>query len=93
MNLVAKEFVASRIDGDGVLILSQFTGAADELQEAILINPYATDEFAKKIKEAVEMPEAERRRRMKIMRETVASHNIYRWGASIVSKLISMAGS
>ena len=92
MNLVAKEFVASRVDGDGVLILSQFTGAAIELRDAMLINPYAIDEFARKIKEAIEMPEAERRRRMKIMRETVASHNIYRWGASIVSKLISMAG-
>jgi len=92
MNLVAKEFVASRVDGDGVLILSQFTGAAAELQEAILINPFAIDEFARKIKEAIEMPEMERRRRMKNMRETVASNNIYRWGGSIVSKLISMAG-
>ena len=92
MNLVAKEFVASRVDGDGVLILSQFAGAAAELQEAILINPFAIDEFARKIKEAIEMPEMERRRRMKNMRETVASNNIYRWGGSIVSKLISMAG-
>ena len=92
MNLVAKEFVASRVDGDGVLILSQFAGAAAELQEAILINPFAIDEFARKIKEAIEMPEMERRRRMKSMRETVASNNIYRWGGSIVSKLISMAG-
>jgi len=92
MNLVAKEFVSSRVDGDGVLILSQFTGAVDEMQEALLINPYATNEFAKKIKESIEMPEAERRRRMKTMRETVASNNIYRWGASMVSRLISMAG-
>ena len=92
MNLVAKEFVASRVDGDGVLILSQFAGAAAELPEAILINPFAIDEFARKIKEAIEMPEMERRRRMKNMRETVASNNIYRWGGSIVSKLISMAG-
>ena len=92
MNLVAKEFVASRVDGDGVLILSQFAGAAAELREAILINPFAIDEFARKIKEAIEMPEAERQRRMKTMRETVASNNIYWWGASIVSRLISMAG-
>ena len=92
MNLVAKEFVASRVDGDGVLILSQFTGAATELQDALLINPYATGEFARKIKEAIEMPEVERRQRMKAMREIVASNNIYRWGASIVSKLISIAG-
>ena len=92
MNLVAKEFVASRVDGDGVLILSQFTGAAAELPEALLINPFAIEEFADKIKEAIEMPEPERRRRMKTMRETVASNNIYRWGGSIISRLISIAG-
>ena len=92
MNLVAKEYVSSRIDGDGVLILSQFTGAVDEMPEALLINPYAITEFANQIKKAVEMPEAERRRRMKAMRETVASHNIYWWGASKVSSLISIAG-
>ncbi|MFC2059563.1 trehalose-6-phosphate synthase [Chloroflexota bacterium] len=93
MNLVAKEFVSSRVDGDGVLILSQFTGAATELDSALLINPYAINEFARKIKEAIEMPEAERRQRMKTMREVVANNNIYRWGASNVSRLISMAGS
>ncbi|MFC1970357.1 trehalose-6-phosphate synthase [Chloroflexota bacterium] len=92
MNLVAKEFVAARIDGDGVLILSRFTGAMVELQDALLINPYAIGEFAGKIKEAIEMPEAERRRRMKNMREIVAGNNIYRWGASMVSRLISIAG-
>jgi trehalose 6-phosphate synthase len=92
MNLVAKEFVSSRVDGDGVLILSQFTGAATEMRQALLINPFDISEFAKKIKEAIEMPEAERRRRMKLMRETVASNNIYRWGAATVSRLISMAG-
>ncbi|MFC1964442.1 trehalose-6-phosphate synthase [Chloroflexota bacterium] len=92
MNLVAKEFVSARVDGDGVLILSQFTGAATEMQDALLINPFAISDFARKIKEAVEMPEAERRRRMKTMRETVANNNIYRWGASIVSRLISIAG-
>jgi trehalose 6-phosphate synthase len=92
MNLVAKEFVASRVDDDGVLILSQFTGAAAELRDAILINPFAIDEFARKIKEAIEMPEMERQRRMKTMRETVANNNIYWWGASMVSKLISMVG-
>jgi len=92
MNLVAKEFVASRVDCDGVLILSRFTGAAAELQDALLINPYAIHQFARKIKEAIEMPQVERQRRMKVMRETVANNNIYRWGASIVSRLISIAG-
>ncbi|MFC2056170.1 trehalose-6-phosphate synthase [Chloroflexota bacterium] len=92
MNLVAKEYVSARTDGDGVLILSQFTGAAVELTDALLINPYAISEFAGKIKEAIEMPEVERQRRMKNMREIVASNNIYRWGADTVSRLISMAG-
>ena len=91
MNLVAKEFVASRVDEDGVLILSQFTGAAVELRDALLINPYAIHEFSRKIQEAIEMPQVERQRRMKTMREIVASNNIYRWGASIVSRLISIA--
>lgn len=92
MNLVAKEFVSARVDGDGVLILSRFTGAAVEMQDALLINPYAIGEFAGKIKEAIEMPEAERRRRMKNMREIVAGNNIYRWGGSMVASLISIAG-
>jgi trehalose 6-phosphate synthase len=92
MNLVAKEFVSSRIDGDGVLILSQFAGAAAELRDALLVNPYAISEFASRIKEAIEMPQAERQRRMRIMREVVARNNIYRWGADIVSRLISIAG-
>ena len=91
MNLVAKEFVSSRVDGDGVLILSQFTGAAIELEEALLINPYDISGFARKIKEALEMPEVERRRRMKAMREVVAHNNIYWWGAYTVSRLISIA--
>jgi trehalose 6-phosphate synthase len=92
MNLVAKEYVAARVDGDGVLVLSKFTGAAAELPDALLINPYAISEFAVKIKEAIEMPEKERRRRMKKMREIVAANNIYRWGGAIVSRLISIAG-
>jgi trehalose-6-phosphate synthase len=92
MNLVAKEFVASRVDGDGVLLLSRFAGAAAELGDAVLINPFAIGEFAGRIKEAIEMPEAERRRRMKSLRGIVADHNIYRWGAEMVSRLISIAG-
>jgi trehalose 6-phosphate synthase len=91
MNLVAKEFISARTDGDGVLILSRFTGAAEELPEALLINPYVIDEFAGTIKEAIEMPEDERRRRMGSMRETVATSNIYRWGASIIARLVSIA--
>jgi trehalose 6-phosphate synthase len=93
MNLVAKEYVAARVDGDGVLILSEFTGAAVEMQEALLINPFDIGDFADIIKQALEMPEAERRRRMKNLRQIVEDHNIYRWGGSMVSRLISIAGN
>ncbi len=92
MNLVAKEYVSARNDEDGVLILSQFAGAAEELTDALLINPYDINDFARKIKEALEMTETERRRRMKSMREVVSGNNIYRWGADTVSRLISLAG-
>lgn len=91
MNLVAKEYVSARVDGDGVLVLSGFAGAAGELPEALLIDPYDIEEFAGTIKKAVEMPEAERRRRMGKMRETVAENNIYRWGASMISRLVEIA--
>ena len=91
MNLVAKEFVAARGDENGVLILSKFTGAAAELTDALLINPYDTAGFAAKIKEALEMPDAEKRRRMKIMRRKVAKNNIYKWGADIVSRLMEIS--
>jgi trehalose 6-phosphate synthase len=88
MNLVAKEFVAARFDEDGVLILSPFTGAARELTDALLVNPYATDHFADAVKNAVEMPKAERRKRMRKMREVVKENNIYKWAADIISELV-----
>ncbi len=88
---MAKEYVSARSDGDGVLILSRFAGAAEELPDALLINPYNISEFAGKIKEAIEMPEIERRRRMKKMRQIVAENNIYRWGADMVSRLMEIA--
>ena len=87
MNLVAKEFVASRFDEDGILILSPFTGAARELTDALLVNPYATDHLAEAIKTALEMPEEERRKRMKKMREIVRENNVYKWAADIISEL------
>ncbi len=87
MNLVAKEFPASRPDERGVLILSRFTGAARELTDALLINPYATDSFAETIKCSIEMPEEEQQRRMRQMRAVVAENNIYRWAADIVTEL------
>ncbi len=88
MNLVAKEFVASRFDEDGVLILSPFTGAARELTDAILVNPYATDHFAEAIRQSLEMPQAERQRRMRRMRDTVRENNIYKWAADMISELV-----
>ncbi len=88
MNLVAKEFVASRFDEDGVLILSLFAGAARELTDALLVNPYATDHFAEAVKTALEMPKAERKRRMRKMREVVRENNIYKWAAEIISELV-----
>jgi len=89
MNLVAKEFVASRFDEDGVLILSPFTGAARELTDALLVNPYATNHFAEAIKNALEMSKAQRRKRMKKMREVVRENNIYKWAADIISELVN----
>ena len=81
MNLVAKEYVASRFDEDGVLILSPFTGAAQELTDALIVNPYAVEEFAEAIHHAAVMPRAERQDRMAAMRAVVQENNIYKWAA------------
>lgn len=88
MNLVAKEFAAARFDEDGVLILSPFTGASREMTDALLVNPFATDSFAEAIKNALEMPTAERQKRMRKMREIVRENNIYQWAADIISELV-----
>lgn len=88
LNLVAKEFVSSRFDGEGMLILSQFTGAARELTDALLVNPFGVEEMAEAICKALEMPEAERRKRMKKLREAVANNNIYRWAGKVISALL-----
>ena len=90
MNLVAKEFVASRFDEDGVLILSPFTGAARELSDAILANPYATDHMAEAIRQAIEMGTRERRRRMRRMRSVVEESNIYGWAEDIITDLLKV---
>jgi trehalose 6-phosphate synthase len=91
MNLVAKEYIAAKIDANGVLILSQFTGAARELNEALLINPYAADEFAQTIQRAIEMPPEEMSQRMKKLREIVRERNIYRWADRILTKAIQIS--
>jgi trehalose 6-phosphate synthase len=87
MNLVAKEYVAAKDDGNGVLILSEFAGAARELADALLINPYDTEQFAEAIRYAVEMPIPERRSRMSRMRQVVEENNVYRWAGSFLSDL------
>ncbi len=87
MNLVAKEFVASREDGDGVLVLSELAGAAQELREALIINPYDIDGFAGRLGEAIDMPKAERRRRMQNMRRVVAGRDVFAWASDILEGL------
>ncbi len=84
MNLVAKEFVASRDDEKGALILSTFAGASKELLEALLVNPYDIKGMAEAMHRALTMPEAEQRERMRLMRETVRDHNVYYWAAHIL---------
>lgn len=87
MNLVAKEFVASRTDQDGVLILSAFAGASEELTDALIVNPFVTEEIAGAIHRAIQMPKLERRRRMARMRSVVTQNNVYRWATNIVLEL------
>ncbi len=79
MNLVCKEYIASRLDQKGVLILSEMAGASKELSDAILVNPNNQQRLTEAMREALEMPEAEQRRRMKVMRDTVRRYNIYHW--------------
>ncbi len=86
MNLVAKEFIASRDDGQGVLILSRFTGAARELNDALQVNPYATDEFADALYAALTMPPEEQQQRMTRMQQQINDNNIYRWAGMLLSE-------
>jgi trehalose 6-phosphate synthase len=87
MNLVAKEFVASRDDERGSLILSTFAGAAHELSDALLVNPYDISQLAETIHRALEMSEGEQSTRMQRMRHNVREHNVYRWAAHLLSDL------
>ncbi len=86
MNLVAKEYVSANRNRNGVLLLSTFTGAARELVDAVPINPYSIEEFADKIRQAVEMPAEEKRSRMKSLRNTVIEYNVYRWAGNIITE-------
>ncbi len=84
MNLVAKEFVAARDDEQGALILSKFTGASRDLPEALIVNPYHTDECAEALHDGLTMPPAEQKDRMRNMRAILHDFNIYRWAGRIL---------
>ena len=90
MNLVAKEFVAARDDERGVLVLSQFAGASRELPEALIVNPYDADQCAAALLAALDMPEAEQRDRMRLMRGLVREFNVYRWAGRMLLDAAAM---
>jgi trehalose 6-phosphate synthase len=87
MNLVAKEYVACRSDGGGVLVLSEFAGAAIELKDSVLVNPHDTDGVKNALYEALTMPAAESRRRMRTLRRQVLGHDVDRWARSFLDAL------
>jgi trehalose 6-phosphate synthase len=90
MNLVAKEFLAARRDERGVLILSQFTGAARELRDALLVNPYDIDQTAEAIRAALEMEPEEKQLRVHRMRKIIREHNIYHWAGNLITELLEV---
>ena len=90
MNLVAKEFVAVRDDGRGVLILSRFTGASRELRDALIVNPYDIEELADAIRAGLEMDPEEAAVRMGRMRDVVREHNIFRWAGTLIEALVKI---
>jgi trehalose 6-phosphate synthase len=90
MNLVSKEYVAARNDGDGVLVLSKFAGAAQELRDALLVNPYDVAQVKEAIVTGLAMPADERRVRMARMRHHVKEYNVYRWASRILADLCAV---
>jgi trehalose 6-phosphate synthase/phosphatase len=87
MNLVAKEFIASRVDGDGVLVLSEFAGAAAELGEAVIVNPYDVEAVASSMLASLEMDRPVRRARMQNLRRRVLAHDVHRWAQRFIDQL------
>ncbi len=87
MNLIAKEYVACHADGDGLLILSEFAGAARELKEAILVNPYDPEAIARQLEVALAMPPGERRQRMRALALRVEAHDVYWWTSTFLRLL------
>jgi len=92
MNLVAKEFVASRHDEQGVLVLSELTGAAQELKDAVIINPYDAQGFTDALRRAISMPPDERRERMRRLRRVVAGQDVFAWASQILENLERVRG-
>jgi trehalose 6-phosphate synthase len=92
MNLVAKEYVTTRLDGDGVLVLSEFAGAADELTEAVLVNPHDEKALREAIMTAVEMHRHERRARMAALREVVRGSDVQGWAERFLDDLVAAGG-
>jgi alpha,alpha-trehalose-phosphate synthase [UDP-forming] len=92
MNLVAKEFVASQVERKGVLICSEFAGAAEELNHALLINPYDVESVADTLKQAIEMSAPERTQHMSRLQEHISEHNIYKWLGDIFAELDRIRG-
>jgi trehalose 6-phosphate synthase/phosphatase len=93
MNLVAKEYVASRLHGDGVLVLSEFAGAAEELGgDALIVNPYDTEGLVAAIKKAIDMPVDEQMQRMNRLRELVSTHDVHHWTEQFLGALTSRGG-
>ena len=90
MNLVAKEYVAARNDGDGVLVLSKFAGAAQELSDALVVNPYDVAQVKEAIVTGLTMNAGERRLRMRRMRHHVREHNVYRWASRILADVCAV---
>ena len=93
MNLVAKEYVACRYENDGAMVLSEFAGAADELRQAWLVNPYDLNGMKSALLEAYQADHREQTRRMKAMRKTVATNDIDAWAASFLGELASIPSS
>jgi len=87
MNLVAKEYIASRSRDDGVMILSEFAGAAEEMTEALLVNPYDIDQIAIRIKEALEMSPAAKAERVRALKSKIRKNHLEQWSAAFLSAL------
>jgi trehalose-6-phosphate synthase len=93
MNLVAKEYIASQTSDSAVLILSEFAGAAEELTEALLVNPYDIDQIAARLKQAMEMPIKEKRRRLLDLQRGIEGHNLEHWSNRFLQNLVPDAAN